>query len=87
MFLTLNLPLDEEFKISQFYMRVVVLSLCAFLFITACNNDPLAVDVSGIDVDVEFKRFDRDLFAEHKDLSKHVAFLTETYGGFYKNFT
>lgn len=87
MFLTLNLPLDEEFKISQFYMRVVVLSLCAFLFITACNNDPLEVDVSGIDVDIEFKRFDRDLFSEREDLSKHVAFLNETYGGFYKNFT
>ncbi len=68
-------------------MKAVVLSLCSFLLLVACNNDLLEVDVSNIEVEIEFQRFDVDLFAETDDLAKHVSDLNERYGQFYKNFT
>lgn len=42
--------------------RKIILLLTAFLFV-GCSNDPLLVDVSDVEMDITFERFDEEMFA------------------------
>jgi len=63
--------------------NLLILSL---LVITSCSRDPLDVDVSGIEVDIKFERFDQKMFAAKspEDMKKINAELIETGGTLYE---
>ena len=53
----------------------------------ACKSDSLDVDVSGIELQVELERFDRELFSLNQDsLEKAVDDMYRTYGDFFDVF-
>ncbi len=60
----------------------------AFLHLTAgCNRDPLDVDVSGIELEYQMERFDRELFELDLDtVSSAVDYFYRNYGDFYDIF-
>lgn len=68
-------------------MRLLLLSLAPILMFTACNSEPLDVDISDIDIEIEMKRFDQDLFNQQSGIEYHIANLRQEYGEFYKNYT
>lgn len=52
----------------------------------ACENDPLVVDVSHVNVELEVKRFDQQLFAYEKITNQEIEELQNTYDPFYSAF-
>ncbi|MDF1575293.1 MAG: hypothetical protein P1P86_08905 [Bacteroidales bacterium] len=57
------------------------------LLITACSSDPLDVDISGIDLQLELERFDRDLFEMDQDtIDAAIGSLYRRYGDFFDVF-
>ena len=62
--------------------------LIAFLFsLSSCTNDPLDVDVSNIDVSIQFDRLDQDLFALNPAAGKtNTDALYEKYGDFFADY-
>ena len=64
---------------------IKVLRLIPLLFVLiCCQRNPLKVDVSGIDLKLNIKRLDRDIFRVNADnLNTMVPELRRTYGSFF----
>lgn len=59
-------------------------SLVMLLFLTSCNNDPLNIDVSSIDLSLDVIRMDEAVFdADWKDDQNAHKKLNEEYGEYY----
>ena len=58
--------------------------LLLMLLLIGCQNNPLKVDVSGIDLKITVKRLDQDLFnITPLNLKKNIPLLKEKYGPFF----
>lgn len=71
-------------------MRISFVCLLAFLLtvLSGCKNDPLDVDVSGIDTKVNFGRLDRELFALNPSSGQtETEGLHQKYGDFFEVYT
>jgi gliding motility-associated lipoprotein GldB len=66
-------------------------SLITLLFFSAlisCQENPLEIDVSAIDIELNVKRFEQDLFSYPQGIStESVAELSSNYGLFFQDFT
>mgnify|MGYP001822970542 CR=1 FL=1 len=69
-------------------VRAIMLFLLALvLVLSGCRNRALDVDISGIDLNVELERFDRDLFEMDQDtLDASIGALYNRYGDFFDVF-
>lgn len=68
-------------------MRLIVLMIAVVVSFSSCDSDPSQVDVSGVDLQVDFKDFDRDLMVD--SISDWVAFdsrLQQSYPKFYPKY-
>jgi hypothetical protein len=68
-------------------MRLIVLMIAVVVSFSSCDSDPWQVDVSGVDLQVGFKNFDRDLMAD--TITDWAAFdtrLQQTYPKFYAQY-
>ena len=64
-----------------FYITIVCASAC---FMSSCNRNPLNVDVSDIDANVQVERFDREFYSCSDDVSfSTVGQLAEKYPFFF----
>lgn len=52
----------------------------------ACEQNRHQVDLSGVEVELAFKHFHKDLFVEVEDWQRHSSSLSARYGEFYYNF-
>ena len=66
---------------------IMLFFLALVLVLSGCRNKPLDVDISGIDLNVELERFDRDLFEMDQDtLDASIGALYKRYGDFFDIF-
>jgi hypothetical protein len=67
--------------------RFLVFMVFLMILSTGCRPDPLKVDVSGIEIQVEVERFDRELFGIDQDtLDRAIGALYSRYGDFFDIF-
>ncbi len=67
-----------KFKNSSIIILVIV------LFTTACSNNDFKIDVSDIELDLQFERFDKDFFSINPDsIYVEIPRLEEEYGDFF----
>ena len=60
--------------------RLIYILVFALIITVSCKRDPLHVNISGIDVDLEVMRFEKDLFNSNLDsLPQLIMFLEEKY--------
>ena len=65
-----------------------LITLALFSTLISCNENPLDIDVSEINVDLKVKRFDQDLFRHSKGISPEIVKeLNSNYGLFFQDFT
>lgn len=64
-----------------------IFHLLLLITFTGCKNDPLKVDISEIDLEVEVQRFDRELFTVDFDtIDDAVSEFYDRYGDFFDAF-
>lgn len=63
-----------------------LLLFVSVIFLFACENNPLDIDVSNVKVDLKVKRFDQRLFGFDKITDKEVAELSSEFNPFYTAF-
>jgi hypothetical protein len=64
--------------------RIPFFIICTVVLFSGCNQDPLHVDVSGIEVAGEVERFDKELFEVEPDtLNDAIGTWYEKYGDFF----
>ena len=69
------------------FRRITILILC-FLLIASCKRNHYRINTSSIDVNIEIKRLERDLFGTNPDaIIGSVPFLKEKYGAFLELFS
>lgn len=73
-------------KIVFFSLLGIALIVGVWYFVTNPKN-PLNVDVSDIELDIEVQRFDKDLFADYESIELHVQNLENSYPYFFPLFT
>ena len=67
------------------YRIVIVILIFLTCGFAGCKDDPLDVDVSDIEVDIEIKRLDQDLFAyDFEEVCNHVPDMAAKYGDFFE---
>jgi hypothetical protein len=64
------------------YLIIITIGLIFY----SCKNDPLDIDVSSVDVTLNVKRFDQQLFGYEKITDKEVDELAKKYNPFYTAF-
>src|SRR5690606_25561094 len=47
------LPMNKQVRLILYFLSVIFIG---------CTSDPLDVDVSGVEVNIQFERFDREMF-------------------------
>ncbi len=68
-------------------LRTVLFLSAISLVIAGCNRDTLEVDISGIELNLELERFDRDLFTMDQDtMDAAIGALYGRYGDFFDVF-
>ncbi|MCF8276330.1 MAG: DUF2268 domain-containing putative Zn-dependent protease [Flavobacteriales bacterium] len=70
-------------------MRIHLWSVLTFLVLafSGCKQDPLDVDVSNVEVDLQFKRLDQDLFSLDPSYDQvNTDALQEKYGDFFVDY-
>ncbi|MCG6186086.1 gliding motility lipoprotein GldB [Maribellus maritimus] len=69
-------------------MKRGILILFLFMIFISCKRNPLKVDISGIDAQPEFVRFEKELFSlPQKDTLQELIDLHEKHPGFFDLFT
>ncbi len=69
------------------FIRFIIINLILLVTFTACKNDPLKVDISGIDHETRIERFDRELFTMDFDtLDEAIPYFYQQYGDFFDVF-
>ena len=65
-------------------MKAIVSTLVFILLILiSCGKDRRDIDISGIDVSIEIKRFEKDLFEiDPSQIEEHITQLERKYGSF-----
>ncbi len=67
-------------------MKIYVIAFCCLLFFS-CSNKEKAPDVSNIKIDVQLKRFDKDLFAiDTNNIQQSLNKLQQQYGSFLNDY-
>jgi len=67
------------------HRRLIFIVIVIYVFIAGCKDDPFDVDISDIDVDIEIKRLDHDLFAyDPEEVCNHVPDMATKYGDFFE---
>jgi hypothetical protein len=62
--------------------------LAMLIVLFSCGNDPLDIDISEIQVDLNVKRFDQDLFELKDNMTpQKIEELSTNYGDFLNDFT
>ena len=65
-----------------------LITLVLITTILSCENNPLDIDVSKVDVKLSVKRFDQDLFGYKNGITpENVVELNDKYGLFFQDFT
>jgi hypothetical protein len=67
-------------------LSIIALGLASYLLFFK-TKEKLKVDVSDVEVEIDIRRFDQDLFAGYTDIEQHTAFLEEKYPRFFLLFT
>lgn len=68
-------------------MNRVFLLVSMALITISCHRNPLKIDVSGIDLNLEIKRLDRELFTVNPDNAKvRIPELRKEYGKFFDSY-
>jgi len=61
--------------------RFFIINLLLLVTLAGCKNDPLDVDISNIDLEMEVKRFDREIFTMDFDtIGRAVSSFYDRYG-------
>lgn len=71
----------------QVFLRRFVAVFMLSVFLWSCGSDPLDVDVSGIEVDFTYRRFDQEFVALDFRAPDASQILYQSYGTFAKDFT
>ncbi len=66
------------------FIVLILILVVSFFF---KSRSPLDVDVSGVEANVSFYRFDKDLFADYDSIENHTKMLDEKYADFFLLFT
>lgn len=67
--------------------RFFIINLLLLVTLAGCKNDPLDVNISGIDLEVEVQRFDREIFTMDFDtIGKAVSTFYRKYGDLFDVF-
>ena len=73
---------------SYFSTLKPLITLVVILILFSCENKSLVIDVSDINVSLNLKRFDQDLFAYPEGITaENVIELNTNYGVFFEDFT
>ncbi len=64
-----------------------ILILLGIIVFFSCNRNPLKIDVSDINVNIQLKRLEKDLFETADDKFKQTGWLNEKHGEFFDIFT
>jgi len=73
---------------SYFSTLKPLITSVVILMLFSCENKPLVIDVSDINVALNLKRFDQDLFAYPEGITaENVTELNANYGVFFEDFT
>lgn len=75
-------------KLTKFITKLPYFIIYAFaIFISACSSNKLDVDVSDVEVNLELKRMEQDIFeSKEKNAASQNQFLIENYGWLYEAF-
>ena len=80
----------NKVKITLIMMRIIwlfIINLLLLVTFFGCKNDPLNVDISGIELNVEIERFDKALFSVDFDtVDRAIPVFYERYGDFFDVF-
>ena len=72
----------------QTVKKIIFYVLIAAAFLSACKRNPLKVDISGIEEEIEIVRFEQELFKlPLKDTMEELSTLRSQYPGFFDLFT
>lgn len=92
--LSFDTPIEKEgFSRNSFGLYKITNSLYSFLVViliifASCNRNPLKVDISGIETEIEIVRFDQELFnLPMRDTLAELTTLRNEYPGFFDLFT
>jgi hypothetical protein len=66
---------------------IFIINLVLLVTLNGCKNDPLHVDISGIELNVEIERFDKALFSLDFDtIDRAIPVFYDRYGDFFDVF-
>ncbi len=69
------------------YIGIIAGISLLFLLVTGCNRNRLDVDISGMELELDIARFDRELFTMDLDtVNQAVSYFYNQYGDFYDVF-
>ncbi len=70
------------------FFSLILVGILAFLWYFLNNpKNPLKIDISDMEVNMEIQRFDQDLFADFDDIESHALHLETQYPDFFPLFT
>ena len=74
-------------KYSLGYLRTSVKVIFFCFFLSSCGTNKFDVDISDIQIDIKFDRFEKDLISKgYGSTKERTEFLQEKYGSFYDYF-
>ena len=73
--------MKNVFNMNRLFIMVLI-SFIAF----SCQRNPLKVNVSDVDISLNFKSYDDDLFASVNELEQEIPVLQKEYGNFFELF-
>jgi hypothetical protein len=74
--------------IANFSTLKSLITLVFFTALLSCQDHPLAVDVSNIDIELKVNRFEQDLFSYQDGIvAENVLLMSTNYGLFFQDFT
>ena len=70
-------------KYSLGYLRTSVKVIFFCFFLSSCGTNKFDVDISDIQIDIKFDRFEKDLISKgYGSTKERTEFLQEKYGSF-----
>jgi hypothetical protein len=86
-FEAINFAAMKKMNFSTKYITLFVAVIILSIIVPSCKNNPMEVDISGVEVALKSKRLDRDLFrSAEKNFNSINASLQKEYGIFYTHY-